>query len=113
MLFSRTIQLKRGEHIIPDTLCRINQHCDCKDCSVEKFLQEIPAKSELMTANVVNNSIASITNMIWVHSERGTQAVTTGTVLASLKADIGNIPFGNKRVWKELQQEDLDCKAVI
>ena len=104
---------KRGEHIVPDTLIRLNCNCDCGDCSVSRFLNEIPARSEIININVVNSCTSSLTNLIWADSNRGIEAVTAGSVIDSLQANTGTIPFGNKRVWKDLQHEDLDCRAAI
>ena len=104
---------KRGQHIIPDSLSRLNCNCDCGDCSVSRFLDEIPARSEIMNINVINSCTSSLTNLIWADSNRGIEAVTAGSVSDFLQADTGTIPFGNKRVWKDLQHEDLDCRAAI
>ena len=64
-----------------------------------------------MTA--VNNFLASISSIIWARTNPGLDAVTKQSVVNSLHGDIGMIPFGNKKVWRSLQQADPDCKNAI
>ena len=66
-----------------------------------------------MSIHAINNSCASLTNIIWDPTNRGVQAAIQPTILNSLQADIGAIPFGNKKVWRTMQQGDIDCKTVI
>ena len=104
---------KRGDHIIPDTLSRLNTTCSCQDCSVTKFIEEIPVHAEVMSINAINNSLASITNIIWGNTNPAVEAVTKMSILNALKGDIGSIPFGNKKIWSSLQHADVDCRAAI
>ena len=61
----------------------------------------------------INNSVASMTNIIWDNCNRDVTSVVASTILNSLQSDVGTIPFGNKKVWKSLQLGDLDCKLAI
>ena len=104
---------KKGAHIVPDTLSRLDGSCSCQDCSVTKFLDEVPKNAELMSIAAINNSIASVTNIIWNSTNPAIISAVGNTVLSTLNADVGGIPFGNKKIWKSLQQNDLDCKSTI
>ena len=103
---------KKGRHVVPDTLSRQKILCECQDCSVSKFLTEIPMQADLMSITSINNSVASISNMIWCDSNPGAEAATKPSVLNPLYGDVG-ATFGNKRVWKNLQSSDPDCRMVI
>ena len=98
---------------MPDTLSRLNKPCTCNDCSVSKFLDEIPADAVIMSITDINNSLSSITNMIWSDTNPGINSAVNQTLSNSLNAGIGAVPFGNKKVWKSLQLNDLDCKLAI
>ena len=104
---------KRGDHLVPDTLSRLTIHCSCQDCSVSKFLQEIPHDAEMISITAVANSVACISNIIWANTNSAVDAVTKQTTLNSLYGDIGSVPFGNKKVWKNLQQSDKDCMNTV
>ena len=65
-----------------------------------KFLNEIPIEAEMMSVTAVNNSLASISSIIWARTNPGVDAVTKQSVVNSLHRDIGMIPFGNKKVWR-------------
>ena len=88
---------KQGDHLIPDALSRLNKVCDCGNCSVKKFLDEIPAKVELMSITDVNNYMASITNIIWDNCNKEIDSVVASSISKSLLNDVGAIPFGNKK----------------
>ena len=98
---------------MPDTLSRLNKPCECSDCSVTRFVDEIPTNAELMTITGVANSAASVTNIIWNNVNKGVEAVLSQQILNSLTSDIGAIPFGNKKVGKSMQLADNDCKTAI
>ena len=99
--------------MIPDTLSRLDKPCACQNCSVTIFLDEIPSRAELMSITKIHNSLASITSLIWNNTDKGLEAVLHKPILNSLQADIGAVPFGNKRVWKDLQSSDHDCTTAI
>ena len=67
----------------------------------------------MMSITDVNNLMASITNIVWNDTNPAVDAVVSHTLACSLHADVGAIPFGNKKVWKSLQLQDLDCKLTI
>ena len=75
-------------------------------------MNEIPENAELMSITAVNNLTASLTGIIWNHSNPGVDSVTKQSILNALHGDIGYIPFGNKKVWKVLQSSDPDCRTA-
>ena len=79
---------KRGDHIVPDTLSQLQTTCSCKDCSVSKFLQDIPVHAEMMSISAINNSAASISSIIWADTNPGVQSVMQQPILNSLMGDI-------------------------
>jgi hypothetical protein len=95
---------RAGDHIVPDTLSRLARTCDCKDCAVSRFLEEIPSKMELMAMEVPGDISSTI-----LADMEPCQVATMNTQLN----DIGAIPFGNKKAWIEIQKSDSDCRVVF
>ena len=104
---------KRGDHIVPDTLSRLQKSCSCQDCSVSNFLQDIPLNAEMMSISSINNTTASISSIIWADTNPGVRSVMQQPILNSLLGDVGLVPFGNKKIWKSLQAADPDCKNAV
>ena len=99
---------RTGQHIVPDTLSRLGRNCDCKDCGVKRFLEEIPSKVELMAMEVP----ADISSTVWTDLEPCQIATMTSELNDMLVNNLGAIPFGNKKAWGDIQRSDSDCRAV-
>ena len=84
---------KGGQHIVPDALSRLSRGCDCKDCGVTRFLDEIPDKVELMAMQVP----VDISSTILVDLEPCQIAAMTSELNDMLVNQLEAIPFGNKK----------------
>ena len=100
---------KAGLHVVPDTLSRLNTTCDCKDCAIQRFLQEIPIKVELMRTTIPDN----ITDLLLANVEPCILAAAAGDLHHQLVDRPGAIPLGNKKAWLEIQETDADCRKVV
>ena len=98
-----------GDHIVPDSLSRMPRSCDCKDCAVKRFLNEIPSKVELMALKVPSD----ISSTILTDMEPCQVAAMSSQLNIMLVNSIGAIPFGNKKAWIEIQKSDSDCRVVF
>ena len=99
---------KNGFHIVPDTLSRIDHHCDCGDCGIKRFLDEIPETVESMAVQVPED----VSSAILRNLEPCQIAVMSGELNDMLVNKVGAIPFGNKKAWLEIQKSDPDCRVV-
>ena len=90
---------KRGQHIVPDALSRLDMSCDCKDCGPKRFLDEIPEKVELMAAQTPKD----ISSIILSDMEPCQVAAMSSQLNDMLVNQLGAIPFGNKKAWMEIQ----------
>ena len=93
---------KAGLHIIPDTLSRIKPKiCTSKDCQVERFLQDMPARVELMPITLASATIASL--------DPAQLAAIAGDMGDLFSKSIGPIPLGSREAWIALQADCEDC----
>ena len=89
-------------------MSRLSRECDCKDCGVKRFLDEIPDKVELMAMQVPKD----ISSTILMDLEPCQISALTSELNDMLVNHVGAIPFGNKRAWADIQRSDSDCRAV-
>ena len=99
---------RKGLHTVPDALRRLDTTCDCKDCGIKRFLDEIPSKVELTAMQVPENS----SNTILVDMEPCQIAAMSSELNNLLVNNQGAIPFGNKKAWKDIQRSDGFCRVV-
>ena len=100
---------KNGQHIVPDALSRLGRGCDCKDCGVKRFLDEITDKVELMAMEIPKD----ISSIILSDMEPCQIAAMSPLLNEMMVNELGVIPFGNKKAWREIQESDPDCKKTI
>ena len=93
---------KAGLHIVPDTLSRLKPMiCTSKDCQVERFLQDIPARVELMPLTLEKVVLASLDPV--------QLAASAGDMRDLFSKGSGPIPLGSRQTWISLQADCEDC----
>lgn len=93
---------KAGLHDVPDALSRRPpKPCTSKDCQVERFLSELPARVELMSITLHSIALESL--------NPAQLAAVTGDVQELICKGTGPIPLGSRETWIALQADCEDC----
>ena len=101
-------------HIVPDHLSRLKDAtCHSKDCSIERFLEDIPTTIQAMSLSPVNSSFTLLSLCL-------EDPIPSPVVLAASSQQLedqllkrsGPIPLGSRQTWMEVQRSDPDCVAV-
>ena len=97
---------KAGLHIVPDTLSRLPpKKCTSKDCQVERFLSDLPARVECMPISLQSLALES--------SNPANLAATGGEMTELLGRGSGPIPLGARESWIALQADCEDCAKFL
>ena len=97
---------KAGLHAVPDALSRVPPKlCTSKDCQVERFLADLPARVELMPITLETITLASL--------DPAQLAAITGEMQELLGKGTGPIPLGSRETWIALQGECEDCHKFL
>ena len=91
---------KAGQHIIQDHLSRLKDTtCNSKDCSIERFLEDVPVNIESMSCNLLN----PCTTLLALSLE---DKISSAEILAATSSDLadqllqsGPIPLGSRQTW--------------
>lgn len=100
---------KLGQHILGDFCSRTDTSCQASDCAVERFLDDIPLNTQLVS---LSTDTADITTFIFVDSPPCVTAGTAQTTAEWLSGP-GSIPIGSTETWKQIQQQDGETSQVI
>jgi len=100
---------KLGQHLLSDLCSRTDKTCKTQDCAIERFLDDIPSKIQLMSAVI---EPTNITDLVFQTNEPCVIAATA-TTIADWLGGTGNIPIGSHDTWRQLQRQDPDTNAVI
>ena len=93
---------KAGLHDVPDALSRKpRKPCTSKDCEVERFLSEMPARVELMPITLQTFALESL--------NPAQLAAVAGDMRELLGKGTGPIPLGSREAWIALQADCGDC----
>ena len=97
---------KAGLHVVPDALSRAPPKlCTSKDCQVERFLADLPARVELMPITLESITLATMTP--------AQLAAVTGEMQDLLGKGTGPIPLGSRETWIALQADCEDCTKFL
>ena len=95
---------KAGLHMVADALSRLPRtSCGCKDCQVERFLDEIPEKVAFMPITLATIALSSI--------DPATLATLDLTQI--MGPGMGPIPLGSRQTWINLQADCPDCVRFL
>lgn len=100
---------KLGQHLLSDVCSRTPTTCTVQDCSIEKFIEELPDKVELMSATT-DNSIACIA---MGDADAAIIAATATDILSLLTSPSSAIPLGSLETWRAIQEGDPDSAVVL
>ena len=97
---------KAGLHDVPDALSRAPPRlCTSKDCQVERFLADLPARVELMPITLESITLATM--------EPAQLAAISGEMQELLEKGTGPIPLGSRNTWIALQADCEDCSKFL
>ena len=97
---------KAGLHTVPDALSRRPRAtCGCKDCQVERFLDDIPASVQFMPITLSTLTTATI--------DPATLAAIAPDMKKLLGPGAGPIPLGSRETWVNLQSDCGDCARFL
>jgi len=100
---------KLGQHLLSDTCSRTDTTCKAADCAIERFLQEIPANIQLMSALVGNTTLWDLT---YADTEPCISAALAAATSDNLNSH-GMLPIGSPDKWKTIQHQHEDTQQVI
>lgn len=97
---------KAGLHVVPDTLSRLPpKKCTSKDCQVERFLADLPARVECMPITLQSMILESL---------NPAHLAAMGADMTELLArGPGPIPLGAREAWIALQADCADCTKFL
>ena len=97
---------KAGLHIVPDQCSRTpTACCPSKDCQVERFLDDIPAKVQCMPI--------TLSSLLLSPMDPATLAALTPDINQLLGPGAGPIPLGSRQTWINLQAECQQCARFL
>ena len=97
---------KAGQHTVPDTLSRLPpKKCTSRDCQIERFLSELPARVECMPITLQTLALES--------SNPAQLAAISGEMAELLGRGSGPIPLGARQSWIALQADCEDCSKFL
>ena len=97
---------KLGQHLISDTCSRTAQSCTVSDCAIERFLDDIPDKIELMSSTVLSSLIADPV-------DPATIAASSQDLINQLSYPSSILPMGSPATWQAIQESDPDSAVVL
>ena len=93
---------KAGLHDVPDALSRRPPKlCTSKDCQVERFLSDLPARVELMSITLQTIALESL--------NPAQLAAAAGDMQELIGRGTGPVPLGSRETWIALQADCEDC----
>ena len=106
---------KAGRHIIPDYLCRMTDTtCKANDCTIERFLDDIPIHRQAVAIDLSHPSTTLLTLTLDTYlPQPSTLAATAAELEEQLIARSGPIPLGSHNTWITIQKSDKDCQSVF
>ena len=101
---------KLGQHLLSDTCSRSETTCTVKDCSIERFIDDLPLQVELMAASVYDLSAA---NIISADIDPAVIAASSDDILSFLTSPNSALPLGSFETWRAIQEGDADTAIVL
>ena len=101
---------KAGEHVVPDRLSRMKRTCGAKDCQVERFLDDIPAKIQCMSTFLLDMDLE---RLIFADIDPAVLAASSAELSDILCNGRGLIPLGSREAWLEIQRSNPECRKYL
>jgi len=101
---------KLGQHIISDTCSRSPTSCTVQDCAIERFLDDLPMKINLMSMDILATSASDL--FLRDHLPAIT-AASSQDLLSFLSSPSSALPLGSFDTWRSIQEGDPDSAAVL
>ena len=101
---------KAGDHIVPDRLSRLKRTCGSKDCQMERFLEDIPAKIQCMATFLVK---PNLTDLIFAEIDPVVLGASSAELSEILCKGRGQIPLGSRSAWLEIQRSNPECRKYL
>ena len=97
---------KLGQHLVSDTCSRTAKDCTVADCPIERFLDDLPDRIELMSTTVLSSIITTA-------AEPAVIAATAADLINKLSYPSSILPLGSASTWQEIQESDPDSAVVL
>ena len=108
---------KLGQHLLSDTCSRTSTTCSIQDCSIERFLDDLPLHVELMavgtTPDSPSRSAMTATSLFTDDIDPAIIAATSNDTLAFLSSPTSALPLGSFETWRAIQEGDPDTAVVL
>jgi hypothetical protein len=101
---------KLGQHLLSDTCSRSAPSCTVQDCAIERFLDDLPMKINLMNINILP---ISASDLILQDHLPAITAASSQDLLSFLASPSSALPLGSFDTWKAIQEGDPDSAAVL
>jgi hypothetical protein len=101
---------KLGQHILSDACSRTDTTCKTQDCSIERFLDDLPDKVELMATCC---PISSLEQFVFPDVNCAFVAACGSELIALLSSPSSMLPLGSLDTWRAIQEGDPDTAVVL
>ena len=101
---------KLGQHVLSDTCSRTPATCTVQDCAIERFLDDLPLKIELMASSMINPSASGL---FMQDIDNAVIAASSQDLLAHLSSPTSALPLGSPDTWRAIQEGDPDAAIVL
>jgi hypothetical protein len=101
---------KLGQHLLSDTCSRTDTTCRTQDCSIERFLDDLPDHVELMA---LTDSALSVAHLAFADVDSASVAASATDLISLLSSPNSVLPLGSLETWRAIQEGDPDTAAVL
>jgi hypothetical protein len=96
--------------VLSDTCSRTPATCTVQDCAIERFLDDLPLKIELMASSTINPSASGL---FMQDIDNAVIAASSQDLLAHLSSPTSALPLGSPDTWRAIQEGDPDAAIVL
>jgi hypothetical protein len=104
---------KLGQHLLSDTCSRTPTSCSVQDCAIERFLDDLPEKINLMASDIFDPETSTATDLLSQDCVPSVTAAASQDLLSFLSSPSSALPLGSYDTWRAIQEGDPDSAVVL
>ena len=104
---------KLGQHLLSDTCSRTPVTCSVEDCAIERFLDNLPEKINLMAVTPLPPEGTTAADLLQQDCIPSITAAASQELLSFLSSPTSALPLGSLETWRAIQEGDPDTSIVL
>jgi hypothetical protein len=84
-----------------------------QDCAIERFLDDLPEKINLMASDIFDPETSTATDLLSQDCVPSVTAAASQDLLSFLSSPSSALPLGSYDTWRAIQEGDPDSAVVL